>query len=277
MTDTTALIATEEDRTLKAKHRAIWASGDYPTLASELIWSLGARLVEATGIRPGDRVLDVAAGSGNAAIPAALRGGTVIASDLTPELFDAGRRRATEAGVELEWRTADAEYLPFDAASFDVVISSLGVMFAPHHQLAADEIMRAARPGGRIGLLSWTPTGFIGRMFGAMKPFNAPLPAGAQPAPLWGDETHVRDLLGNRVEDIEAVRETVRIDRFATGAEFRDYFKTHYGPTIAVYKRIADDAEQVAALDAALAELGDGELSDGAMEWEYLLFIARRR
>lgn len=277
MTDTTSLIATEEDRALKAKHRAVWASGDYPTLASELIWSLGARLVDATGIRPGDRVLDVAAGSGNAAIPAALRGATVIASDLTPELFDAGRRRATEAGVELEWRTADAEYLPFDAASFDVVISSLGVMFAPHHQLAADEIMRAVRPGGRVGLLSWTPTGFIGRMFRAMKPFNAPLPAGAQPAPLWGDEAHVRELLGDRVEDIEAVRETVRIDRFATGEEFRDYFKTHYGPTIAVYNRIADDAEQVAALDAALAELGDGELSNGTMEWEYLLFTARRR
>ncbi|MET0673392.1 MAG: methyltransferase domain-containing protein [Microbacterium pygmaeum] len=275
MTDTQALIATDEDRALKAKHRAVWASGDYATLASELIWSLGPRLVEATGIRPGDRVLDIAAGSGNAAIPAALRGARVVASDLTPELFDTGRQHATEAGVELEWRTADAEYLPFDADSFDVVLSCVGVMFAPHHRLAADEIIRATRRGGRIGLLSWTPSGFIGRMFATMKPFNAPLPPGAQPAPLWGDEAHVRELFGDRIDDVSAVRERVRIDRFGSGAEFRDYFKTHYGPTIAVYARIAADPEQVAALDAALAELGDNQLRDGAMEWEYLLFTAK--
>ncbi len=277
MTDIHTITSTDEDRELKAKHRAVWASGDYATLASDLIWSLGPRVVEATGIRPGDRVLDVAAGSGNAAIPAALRGARVVASDLTPELFEAGRQRATEAGVELEWRTADAEYLPFDEGSFDAVISTVGVMFAPHHQLAADEVIRATRSGGRIGILSWTPSGFIGRMFATMKPFNAPLPPGAQPAPLWGDESHVRELFGDRIDDVAAVRETVTIDRFATGAEFRDYFKAHYGPTIAVYRRIADDAEQVAALDAALAELGDNHITDGAMEWEYLLFTARVR
>jgi len=275
MTDTQSVIASDEDRVLKAKHRAVWASGDYPTLASELIWSLGPRLVEATGIHPGDRVLDIAAGSGNAAIPAALRGARVVASDLTPELFEAGKARATEAGVELEWRTADAEYLPFDAGSFDAVVSTVGVMFAPHHQLAADEIVRATRSGGRIGLISWTPTGFIGRMFATMKPFNAPLPPGAQPAPLWGDEAHVRGLFGGRIDDVVAVREPVLIDHFATGAEFRDYFKSHYGPTIAVYNRIADDAGQVEELDAALAELGDNHLTDGVMEWEYLLFTAR--
>jgi SAM-dependent methyltransferase len=277
MTDMNTRTATDADRELKAKHRAMWASGDYPTLASELIWGLGPRLVEATGIHPGDRILDVAAGSGNAAIPAALRGAQVIASDLTPELFEAGRQRATEAGVELEWRTADAEDLPFDAESFDAVISSIGVMFAPHHELAADELIRVTRRGGRIGLLSWTPAGFVGRIFATMKPFNAPLPEGAQPAPLWGDEAHVRELFGDRIDDVTALRDTVTVDRFASGVEFREYFKANYGPTIAVYRRIADDEAQVAALDAALADLGEQHIEDGAMRWEYLLFTARRR
>ena len=279
MTDTATPTQTDADRALKQKHRAMWASGDYPTLASDLIWELGSRVVAATDIRPGDRVLDVAAGSGNAAIPAALRGATVVASDLAPELFDVGRRLATEAGAELEWREADAEHLPFRDAEFDVAVSTVGVMFAPHHQEAADELVRVVRPGGRIALISWTPEGFIGQMFKVMKPFAAPLPEGAQPAPLWGDEQHVRELLGDRVTDVVAVRQTVRIDRFATGEAFRDYFKHHYGPTIAVYNRIADDPEQVRALDEALAELGRTHGLDGSgrgVEWEYLLVTARR-
>ncbi len=278
MTDLQTIVIDEADRALKAKHRAMWASGDYPALAHDLIWSLGPRLVEAVAVQPGERVLDVAAGSGNAAIPAALRGADVVASDLTPELFGAGERRAREAGVELQWRPADAEALPFDDDSFDVTVSCLGVMFAPHHERSAAEVLRVTRPGGRIGLLSWTPQGFIGRMFATMKPFNAPLPLGARPAPLWGDESHVRALFGDAVADVTAVRETIRIDRFCDGREFREYFRTHYGPTIAVYNRNADDPDQVAALDAALDALGDSALgSDGAMEWEFLLLTATVR
>lgn len=278
MTDLQTIVIDEADRALKAKHRAMWASGDYPALAHDLIWSLGPRLVEAVAVQPGERVLDVAAGSGNAAIPAALRGADVVASDLTPELFGAGERRAREAGVELQWRPADAEALPFDDDSFDVTVSCLGVMFAPHHERSAAEVLRVTRPGGRIGLLSWTPQGFIGRMFATMKPFNAPLPPGAQPAPLWGDESHVRALFGDAVADVTAVRETIRIDRFRDGREFREYFRTHYGPTIAVYNRNADDPDQVAALDAALDALGDSALgSDGVMEWEFLLLTATVR
>ncbi|WP_022892950.1 class I SAM-dependent methyltransferase [Agromyces subbeticus] len=267
------------DQALKAKHRAMWASGDYPTLATDLIWSLGDTLVDAVGVEPGDRVLDVAAGSGNAAIPAALRGGAVVASDLTPELFEVGRRRAADAGADLEWREADAESLPFDDAEFDVVVSCVGVMFAPHHREAAGELLRVTRPGGRIGLLSWTPDGFIGQMFRAMKPYAAPLPSGAEPAPLWGDEQHVRELLGDGVDDLTARRESIVIDRFDSPEAFRDYFKQNYGPTIAVYGRIADDGEQVRALDDALVELarshGLGSPGD-AMRWEYLLVTARR-
>lgn len=280
MTDTTATTASDADRELKARHRSMWASGDYPRLASDLIWSLGPRLVAATGVRDGDRVLDIAAGSGNAAIPAAERGASVVASDLAPELFAVGRRNAAETGVSLEWREADAEDLPFEDAAFDAAISCVGIMFAPHHEAAASELLRVVRPGGRIGLLSWTPEGFIGRMFGVMKPFAPPLPEGATPAPRWGDETHVRGLLGDEVEDFVAVRETVAITQFANGAEFRDYFKSHYGPTIAVYRRIADDADAVRALDDALAVLGDEQLAsdaNGALEWEYLLVTATRR
>src|SRR6185369_4677884 len=129
---------------------------------------------------------------GNASIPAAQRGASVTASDLTPELLEAGRHRAEGAGVSLGWAEADAEHLPFDDASFDVVISSIGVMFAPHHQAAADELVRVCRPGGTLGLLSWTPEGFIGQMFATMKPYAPPPPPGAQPPPLWGRADHVR-------------------------------------------------------------------------------------
>ncbi len=277
MTDLQTIAIDDEDKALKAKHRAMWASGDYPTLASDLVWPLGSRLVEALDVHAGERVLDVAAGTGNAAIPAALRGAVVTASDLTPELFGAGHRKAQEAGATLEWVPADAEALPFADDAFDVVMSCIGAMFAPHHERSAAELVRVTRSGGRIGVLSWTPSGFIGRMFAAMKPFKAALPAGAQPAPLWGDEQHVRGLFGERVTDIRATRATVRIERFADGEEFRTYFASHYGPTIAVYNRNADDPERTAALDDALRTLGDDAISDHAMEWEYLLFTAAVR
>ncbi|MFE9030534.1 class I SAM-dependent methyltransferase [Streptomyces iakyrus] len=273
--------AVETDRALKSKHRAMWAQGDYPSVAAEVIPELGPVLVEACGVRPGLRVLDVGAGSGNAAIPAALAGADVVASDLTPELFEAGRRVAEKQGAHLTWQEADAEALPFGDAEFDTVLSCVGVMFAPHHQQAADELVRVCRPGGTIGLLSWTPQGFIGRMFAAMKPYAPPPPPGAQPPPLWGDEDHVRTLLGDRVTDVGAERRTVRIDRFGTPEMFRDYFKERYGPTISVYKNIAGEPDRAAALDGALVDLArDADQGTGSggtvLEWEYLLFTARR-
>ena len=140
-------------------------------------------------------------------------------------------------------------------------------MFAPHHQDAADELVRVCRPGGVIGLISWTPEGFVGQMFATMKPFMAAPPPGAQPAPLWGSEHHVRGLLGDRVRDFTAQRRALRVDRFADGAAFRDFFKANYGPTIAAYRGLAGEPERVDALDARLAELGDrylaGTLDDG--------------
>ncbi|MFE9137715.1 class I SAM-dependent methyltransferase [Streptomyces sp. NPDC007355] len=268
--------AREADRALKAKHRTMWALGDYPAVATQVVAALGPALAEACAVKAGDRVLDVAAGSGNASIPAALAGGDVVASDLTPELLAVGRKEAEERGAVLSWQEADAEALPFDDGTFDVVMSCVGVMFAPHHQTAADELVRVCRPGGTIGLLSWTPEGFIGQMFATMKPYAPPPPPGAQPPPLWGREEHVRELLGDRVTDVQARRESIRVDMFSEPEDFREFFKAAYGPTITVYRSIADDPERTAALDAALADLAGGALRDGAMEWEYLLLTARR-
>ena len=270
----------EADRALKARHRVMWSLGDYPSLADDLIAELGEVLVRACDVGPGQRVLDVAAGSGNAAIPAALAGARVVASDLTPELLEAGQRAARLRGAELEWEVADAEALPYPDGAFDAVISCVGVMFAPHHQASADELLRVCRPGGTLGLVNWTPEGFVGQMFATMKPYAAPPPPGAQPPPLWGHEEHVRALLGDRVADVAATRRTLRVDRFADPGAFRDYFKSHYGPTVAAYRNIADDPERVAALDRELADLAARHAGGGAttvMDWEYLLLTARKR
>ena len=171
---------------------------------------------------------------------------------------------------------ADAENLPFDTASFDAVISCIGVMFAPFHEAAAAELVRVCRPGGAIGLINWTQEGFIGQMFAAMKPYAAPAPQGAQPPPRWGDPAHLESLLGAAVTGARTERRNLQVDRFSGAAEFRDYFKANYGPTIAVYRNIADDPERTAALDADLLALAGRHLSDGVMNWEYLLYTARR-
>jgi SAM-dependent methyltransferase len=281
-TETTS--TAEADRVLKAKHRAMWALGDYPALAADIISGLGPVLVQACGVGAGDRVLDVAAGSGNAAIPAARAGASVVACDLTPELLEAGRREAARLGVNLRWQAGDAENLPFGDGEFDTVLSCLGVMFAPHHQTSADELIRVCRPGGTIGLLNWTPEGFIGQLFATMRPYAPPPPPGAQPPPLWGREDHVRSLLGDQVTDVRARRQSVSVGLFGCPEDFRDYFKARYGPTIAAYRAIGADPERTAALDSDLADLArrhDRRTVSGpgrtVMEWEYLLLTARKR
>jgi ubiquinone/menaquinone biosynthesis C-methylase UbiE len=262
---------------IKAKHEAIWASGDYAAVAREVIPELGPVLVEALQVRAGERVLDVAAGSGNAAIPAARRGASVVASDLTWTLLEQGRAEADRDGVDLAWEQADCEALPYADGSFDVVMSAVGVMFAPHHQVAADELARVTRPGGRIGLINWTPGGFVGRMFAAMKPFMPAPPPGAQPPPLWGDPEHVTALLGDRVTDVSWQRRQLDTDRFADAEEFVEFFKRAYGPTVAAYRNLAGQPERVSELDEALLDLARRHVDGGRVTgWEYLLLTARR-
>ncbi len=268
------------DAQLKARHRAMWASGDYPAMVRTFLLPLGPRLVEACGVAEGMRVLDVAAGTGNAAIPAAQRGARVTASDLTPELLEAGRRRAEAAGAQLDWVEADAEHLPFEDAAFDVVLSAIGVMFAPHHQQAADELVRVCRPGGTIGLLSWTPEGMLGALFRTMGAFAPPPPPGAQPPPLWGSEEHLRGLLGDRVELRTLERDVLEITAFTRPGDYAEHFKRFYGPTIAVQahaRRTGREAELEAALDRFCAEWDRGTPGRARFEKEYLLAVGTRR
>jgi SAM-dependent methyltransferase len=169
---------------------------------------------------------------------------------------------------------ADAEALPYPDDTFDAVISCVGVMFAPHHARAAAELVRVARPGGRLALLSWTPEGFIGQLLGAVKAFMPAPPVGAQPPPLWGREEHVEQLLAEHVTALTMQRHRLRVDRFATAVEFRDFFRDLYGPTVAVYRAVADDPARRAELEAALLALADAHLDGGAMSWEYLMVTA---
>jgi ubiquinone/menaquinone biosynthesis C-methylase UbiE len=259
-----------------AKHRALWASGDYPAVAADLIPGLGATLVEAAGVTAGQRVLDVGAGTGNAAIPAALTGADVVASDLTPELLAAGERIAAGRGAHLQWVEADAQAMPFEDGEFDTVLSCVGVMFAPFHERAAAELLRVCRSGGTIGLLSWTPEGFVGRLFATMKPFAPPPPPGASPAPLWGREDHVRELLGDGVRELRAEKRTATFAVSDSPEAFREWWKRNYGPTIAVYRSLAGDPHRTAELDAAFVQMLTETRSGGAWQAEYLLVTAVR-
>ena len=267
------------DSELKARHRAMWASGDYPSMVETFLLPLGPKLVEACGIGPGMSVLDVAAGTGNAAIPAAQTGADVTASDLTPELLEAGRQRAEAEGVTLAWREADAERLPFDDGSFDVVMSAIGAMFAPHHQDVADELVRVCRPGGTIGLLSWTPEGMIGALFRTMGPFAPPPPPGAQPPPLWGGAQHIDDLFGDRVEWHLLERDVLEITAFERPGDWGEHFKEKYGPTIAAQanaRRTERAAEFEEALNRFCEEWNLGTPDKARFEQEYLLTVGTR-
>jgi SAM-dependent methyltransferase len=271
--------STVSDTELKARHRAMWASGDYPSMVETFLLPLGPRLVEACGIGPGMRVLDVAAGTGNASIPAAERGASVTASDLTPELLEAGRRRAEAGGLELDWVEADAEHLPFEDESFDVVMSSIGAMFAPHHPAVADELDRVCRRGGTIGMLNWTPEGMIGGLFRTMGPFAPPPPPGAQPPPLWGGEGHLRELFGDRVEFRTLEREMLDVTAFERAHDYGEHFKAKYGPTIAALgnaRRTGREAELEQALDGFCDEWNLGTPDQARFEQEYLLAVGTR-
>jgi ubiquinone/menaquinone biosynthesis C-methylase UbiE len=274
-------VATEANREPKAVTRAAWALGDYHRFAKETVWELGEVLVRACRISKGQHVLDVAAGTGNTAIRAAEAGAEVVASDLTPENFEAGRREAEACGVELEWVEADAEALPFADDEFDVVTSSFGAIFAPDHQAAANEMLRVCRPGGTIGMLNFTPEGLISDFFAALAPYMpAPSPE-ALPPPLWGSEERVRELFGDRLESLEMTRKHY-VERAASPRDYRELFKQTFGPVVGIYASLADEPERADALDRDFLEFAtraNSGLPESPAEYryEYLLVLARKR
>ena len=271
--------ATNPDQQLKARHRAMWASGDYASMVDTFLLPLGKSLVEACAAGPGKRILDVAAGSGNASIPAAERGASVVASDLTPSLLEAGRREAESRGVQLEWVEADAEDLPFPDGDFDVVMSCIGSMFAPRHETVAHELVRVCRPGGTIGLLSWTPEGLVGGLFRTMGPFAPTPPPGAQPPPLWGSEEHLKDLFGDRVAFATLEKQVLEVTAFERPLDFAEHFKQRYGPTITTLGNARNNGREEElnkALDAFFQESNRGTEEKARFEMEYLLAVGTR-
>ncbi len=272
--------AADATRTLKAAHRAMWALGDYHTFATSTVWELGPVLVDACRISRGQRVLDVAAGTGNVAIRAAMTGAAVVASDLTPEHFDAGRRAARAAGVEVEWIEADAEALPFEDKEFDVVTSCFGAMFAPNQQKVAKELLRVCRAGGVIGMINFTPEGRGGDFFRLLAPYAPPPPPGALPPLMWGNEEHVTKLFDQRVEALQMTRREY-VERAASPRAYLDLFKETFGPMVAIYGSLAGQPERSAALDQDFLEFvgrSNRGMSEGPVQipYEYLLVVARK-
>ncbi len=235
---------------IKQRQQATWASGDYGVIGSRL-QIVGESLVEAVDLRAGERVIDVAAGNGNATLAAARRFADVTSTDYVPELLEQGAARARADGFEVEFRVADAEALPFDDASFDVALSSFGAMFTPDHRRTASELLRVVRPGGRIGLAAWTPEGFIGELF-RLVGAHVPPPAGV-PSPLrWGDESHVVALFGPQTEAIRCERRLYNF-RYRSPAHWIEIFRRFYGPTHKAFAAL--DADGQSRLHADLMRL----------------------
>ena len=247
MTTATIPPATAPDlAAVKTKQQAMWASGDFAVIGTTL-QIVGEMLCEAVDVRAGSKVLDVAAGNGNATLAAARRFAEVTSTDYVPALLDGGRRRAQAEGLDVTFELADAENLPYGDATFDTVLSTYGVMFAPDHQRSARELVRVCRPGGRIGLACWTPTGFLGDMFRTIAKHVPPVP-GVQSPLLWGSEAHLRTLF----PDVTAIENTPRFFnfRYKSAEHFVEIFRAFYGPTHKAF--LALDANGQAALETDL-------------------------
>jgi SAM-dependent methyltransferase len=222
---------------LKEQHRKVWASGDYGAIAEHIDETPPAAVVAAAGVRPGDRVLDVATGTGNAALRAAQAGARVTGIDLVPELVAVGRERAEANGLAVAWDVGDAERLPYEDASFDRVLSVFGIQFAPRHQVVADELVRVCRPGGTIALVNWTPGGLIGRLLKLVGSYLPKPPEFASPPPLWGDEAHVRRLFDGHDADVTVTHGTNPF-RFPSADAFLELFEERYGPVLTARGRL---------------------------------------
>ena len=235
---------------IKQKQQVAWSSGDFHMVAA-LIAITAERLVDNADLQANWKVLDVATGSGNAAIAAARLGADVVGVDYVPALLDRGRVRALAEGLTVRFVDGDAEALPFEDDSFDATISIFGSMFAPDHAQAASELLRVTRPGGKIALASWSPDGFLGDLFRTTAGY-APPPAGLQSPMLWGTEAHLRELFGDGLESLEAAEQTFTW-RFASAEAFVAYFRRWYGPTVKAFEAVGADGK--GDLEAALVAL----------------------
>jgi ubiquinone/menaquinone biosynthesis C-methylase UbiE len=257
----------------------VWALGDYERVARDLVAPFGPELVAACGIGPGQRVLDVACGTGNVALEAAAAGAEVTGCDLTPELLAAALRKARDRCLTVRWLPADAEALPFADAEFDVVTSSIGAMFAPDHAATAGELLRVCRPGGVIGLINWPPHSWSGAFFQVLAPF-APAPVGPAPT-LWGTERHVCELFGNAATVFDVAPGTLVVDHFESPDDLVRYYRANFGPVVAAYAGLAGDSGRREALDRALADFARrsnrGTNGGPALyHLDYLRVVARR-
>ena len=235
---------------IKARQQAMWASGDFSVVGTTL-QIVGEQLCEAVDLRATDRVLDVAAGNGNATLAAARHFADVTSTDYVPDLLRRGRRRAEAEGLNVQFETADAEALPFEDGTFDVVLSTFGVMFAPDHEAAARELARVCRPGGRIGLASWTPEGFIGQLF-RVTARHVPPPAGVRPPVLWGTSSHLEALFGGAARQIEWRARTFNF-RYKSASHFVEIFRGYYGPTHKAFAALDETGQR--AFEQDLLEL----------------------
>jgi SAM-dependent methyltransferase len=250
MTNATATTPTVDFDAIKGRQQATWASGDYAVIGTTL-QIVGESLCEAVDVVAGERVLDVAAGNGNVSLAAARRGADVIATDYVPELLERAQARAASEGLAVATRHADAEALPFDDGSFDLVVSTFGVMFCPNQEQTASELLRVTRSGGRVGLANWTPTGFIGRMFKIVGA-HVPPPAGIQSPLLWGTEARLAELFdGAKVE----VQRRDFVFRYRSPQDWVDTFRTYYGPTLKAFAALDDDGR--ASLERELLALAE--------------------
>lgn len=272
------LAPTPDLEAIKQRQRATWGTGDYAMVGTQII-IVSENLIESLDLRSTERVLDVATGSGNAALAAARRGCEVVGVDYVPSLLDRARTRAgaEQLAEHITWIEGDAEALPVEDASFDVVTSVFGSMFAPNHHRTADELLRACRSGGRIGLVSHTPEGFIGRLF-KVNGKHVPPPAGVMPPVLWGSEDHLRTLFGDRAAEIRSQKRHV-VFRYPSPEAYVEYWRRWYGPTIKAFEAL-DDAGK-AALERDILELigefnraGDGTM---VVPSEYLEAVITKR
>jgi SAM-dependent methyltransferase len=271
-----AAVRTPGHDEIKQTQQQAWSSGNFSVVASRIQY-VSEQLAESAELRAGWRVLDVATGSGNAAIAAARSGTSVLGVDYVPALLADGRARASAEGLDVEFRDGDAEDLPVESGSFDAVLSVFGCMFAPDQGRTAQEIARACRAGGTIGLASWTPESFVGDMFRIVGRY-APPPAGLASPMLWGDESHLRDLFGSTIDGVRSRQRTCTF-RFTSPDDFVSFFRRYYGPTNRAFARL-DQADAVRMHDelAALARAADVYQDGGsiAVPATYLETIARR-